>query len=75
MVSVGIIATLVNLFIIIVVTFVDRAIESVVRNFALSRLRRENHAPVVHDSDTWLPNFPRSIIKFRRHPGMVILSS
>ena len=69
MLSVGVLAAIVNIVVLFTVAVVDRIIELVVRNFAASRLRKERRAPVVHDSDTWLPNIPRSVVKYHRHPG------
>ena len=69
--SVGVLAMLVNIAVLVMVTVLDRAIALIVRNFARSRLHTCNRAPVVHDSDTWLPNIPRSIIKYRRHPAIL----
>ena len=70
MVTVGVLAAIINVFTVLAVAIADRAVELIVRNFAASRLVRTSKAPVVHDSDTWLPNIPRSIIKYYRHPGM-----
>lgn len=69
MVGVGGLAALINIVILLVVAVADRAIELIVRNFATSRLLSHGKAPVVHDSDTWLPFLPRSVVKYRRHPG------
>lgn len=69
MVGVGGLAALINVAILLVVAVADRAIELIVRNFATSRLLSHGKVPVVHDSDTWLPFLPRSVVKYRRHPG------
>lgn len=69
MVSVGVLAALINVAVLILVALADRGIELIVRRFAASRLRRFHRVPVVHDSDTWLPNIPRSIFKFHKNPG------
>lgn len=69
MVSVGVLAALINIAVLILVALADRAIELIVKRFAASRLRHCHRVPVVHDSDTWLPNIPRSIFKFHKHPG------
>ncbi|KAI0557878.1 hypothetical protein FGB62_254g08 [Gracilaria domingensis] len=70
MVTVGVLAALINIIVLFVVAIADRAIELIVRNFATSRLINHRRAPVVHDSDTWLPFLPRSVIKYHRHPGV-----
>ena len=70
MVSVGGLAALVNVIVLIIVAFADRAVEVIVRNFAAARLRSSRSAPVVHDSDTWTLNIPRSLVKYRRHPAI-----
>lgn len=72
MVTVGVIAALINVVVLVIATFADRAVECIARNFAVSRLFRRHQAPVVHDSDTWLPNFPRSVVKYRKNPGMFL---
>lgn len=69
MVTVGVLATLINVAVLLIVSFANRALEHIVRHFAAARLERSHRAPIVHDSDTWLPNIPRSIIRYRRHPG------
>lgn len=71
MVTVGVLAMIVNVSVLVTVSCADRAIELIVRNFATSRLHRTKRAPVVHDSDTWLPNIPRSIVKYYRHPAIL----
>lgn len=69
MVTVGILAAILNVFVLFVVAVADRAIELIVRGFAISRLKCTRRAPVIHDSDTWLPNIPRSFYKYHRNPG------
>lgn len=71
MVSVGVLAALLNVLVLITVAVADRALEFIIRNFAISRLQKTNRAPVVHDSDTWLLNLPRSVLKYRRHPAIL----
>eukprot|EP00177_Eucheuma_denticulatum_P001805 GFKZ01003231.1.p1 GENE.GFKZ01003231.1~~GFKZ01003231.1.p1 ORF type:complete len:481 (+),score=51.20 GFKZ01003231.1:266-1708(+) len=72
MVSVGVLAALLNVLVLITVAIADRALEFIIRNFAISRLQKTNRAPVVHDSDTWLLNLPRSVLKYRRHPAILL---
>ena len=72
MLSVGELAALVNVIVLVVIAFVDRAVEVIVRNFAAARLRTSRSAPVVHDSDTWILNIPRSLVKYRRHPAIFV---
>lgn len=67
--EVGVLAALISLGGLIVVSLTDRAVEFIVRNFAASRLQFSRRVPVVHDSDTWLPHIPRSIIKYHKYPG------
>lgn len=71
MVSVGGLAAIINVVVLLAVTIVDRAVELIIRNFAAARLRHSRSAPIVHDSDTWLLNVPRSVVKYRRYPGML----
>lgn len=68
--AVGQIAALINVFALIIVSIVDRAIEHIARNYATSRFQATGRAPVLHDSDTWLPNLPRSLVKYYKYPGM-----
>lgn len=70
MVAVGVLAALINVGLVITVYVVDRTVEHNVRAFAASRLCRFRRAPVIHDSDIWLPNLPRSLFKYRKYPGM-----
>ncbi|CAN8070383.1 unnamed protein product [Agarophyton chilense] len=71
MVTVGVLAALINIITLIVVAIADRAIELIVRNFATSRLITHRRAPVVHDSDTWLPYLPRSVVKYYKNPAIL----
>lgn len=72
MVSVGVLAALISVIVLVTVAIADRAFEHIVRNFAISRLHRTNRAPVVHDSDTWILNIPRSVVKYHRHPAILV---
>lgn len=71
MVSVGALAAIISVILLIIVAIADRAVEYIVRNFALSRLHRTRRAPVIHDSDTWLLNVPRSVLKYYRYPAIL----
>lgn len=70
MVGVGLLAASLNISLLVTVVIADRAVELIVRGFAISRLKAKRRAPVVHDSDVWLLNIPCSILKYRHHPGM-----
>lgn len=72
MVTVGVLAALINVSVLILITIIDRAIELILRNFASNRLASHRRVPIVHDSDTWLPYLPRSVIKYHRHPGALL---
>lgn len=74
MVSVGVLAAIINIIVLFIISIADRAIELIIRNFATSRLFRLRRAPVIHDSDTWLLNIPRSLLKYRHNPGMYTCS-
>lgn len=71
MVSVGVLAAIVNLIVLLLVTVADRLITLIVKNLVSRTLHAVRRAPIVHDSDTWLLNIPRSIVKYRRHPGIL----
>lgn len=68
--DVGQIAALINIATLIVVSLAERGFEVIVHNFSVLRLSSVGKGPIIHDSDTWLPNIPRSIFKFYRYPGM-----
>lgn len=61
----------INFGIVCAVAVLDRVIGLIACNFSKSRLHMYNRAPIVHDSDTWLPNIPRSIVKFRKNPAIL----
>lgn len=67
-VSVGVLAALVNIFALCVLSAAGRAIELIVRRFASARLRRTRRTPIIHDSDMWVLNAPRSVVKYHRYP-------
>ena len=69
MTTVGALAALISLFVLVVIQVMDRAMERILRNFAASRLTTHHRAPIIHDSDTWLPYLPRSVMKYHRYPG------
>lgn len=70
--SVGVLAALINVITLLIVSFTDRALEFIVRNFSVIRLRLLGRAPIVHDSDIWLPNLPRSLLKYLRYPFILL---
>ena len=70
MLSVGVLAALINICVLVVVSFVDRGVEVIVRNFAAARLRATHTVPIIHDSDTWVLNMPFSLFKYRRYPAI-----
>lgn len=72
MVGVGALAALISVAMIFAVAIGDFAVERIMLNFATSRLHRTRRAPVVHDSDIWLFNIPRSVLKYYRHPAILI---
>ncbi|CAN8070381.1 unnamed protein product [Agarophyton chilense] len=73
MVTVGVLNALINIAVLIVIALVDRAVELILRNLASNRLSTHRRAPLVHDSDTWLPYLPRSVIKYHRHPAILLV--
>lgn len=73
MVNVGMLAVILNVCTLLIAVLAERAIERIMTTFAISRLKSTRRAPVVHDSDAWLFNFPRSLIKYYKYPGMFIL--
>lgn len=67
--AVGELAAIINILTLLVVSLNDRLVENVVHNFSVARLHRTRRAPIIHDSDTWLLNIPRSILKYFKYPG------
>lgn len=72
MVAVGVLAALVNVVTLVIIAVSDRCLSITVRNFVAARLHRDGRAPVLHDSDTYIFNVPRSAVKFFRNPAILI---
>lgn len=73
MIGVGVLNALINVSVLVVTALIDRAVELTLRNLASNRLATDHHAPLIHDSDTWLPYLPRSVIKYHRYPAILLV--